>query len=267
MGIHVRSEDRPIRPPVVCILIAQLAEIGLPFNPQVAQTIIIVSLILGVMAFVSQTKSTFRFPSIGSTHRETPISLTELFRDRHLSGDLQKNIRHIRHKSRQPDPNTEKTNDIVRQLQRILPAEGYLTQRMAQLRSRVFQIRNGHVARLEETRTILQNAPTADKKRAAERLMARYQQMVGIDTRLERLETAVTENEKHIHDLTRQAQEYASKYNQKGLYDCLKQAERLQKHNSRIFKLITGTEKKLIHLAQTTANEVKRSETNQNSGK
>lgn len=251
-----------------CIFIAQLAEIGMPINQQTIQTIIMVTVILGVMAFLSsQSRHAFHFPSVNPTLKETPISLTELFRDRHLSNDLQQNIRHIRYKSRQPDPVTEETNDIVRQLQRILPAEGYLTQRMAQLRSRVFQIRNGHVSRLEETRKILQNASTNVKKKVSEQLIAKYQKMIGIDTRLERLETVVTKNEKRIRDLTRQAQEYARRFNYEGLYDCLKQAEQLQKHNSRIIRLITHTEYKLNHLAQTTANEVKQSETNKHPGK
>ncbi|OPY89832.1 MAG: hypothetical protein A4E72_00950 [Syntrophus sp. PtaU1.Bin208] len=249
-----------------CIFIAQIAEIGMPINQQTIQAIIMVTVILGVMAFISsQARQSFHFPPIVPIRREAPISLTELFRDRHLSNDLQQNIRHIRHKSRQPDPNMEETNDIVRQLQRMLPAEGYLTQRMAQLRSRVFQIRNGHVARLEETRKILENIPANAKKKASEQLIAKYQKMIGIDTRLERLETVVTENEKHIRNLTRQAQEYANRFNYEGLYDCLKQAEQLQKHNSRIIRLISHTENKLNHLAQTTANEVKQNEAKKSS--
>ncbi|HML74416.1 MAG TPA: hypothetical protein PKB02_07945 [Anaerohalosphaeraceae bacterium] len=242
-----------------CILVAQILEVMLPVNPQIMQTITIVSLILGVLAFVSHHHPSGKFPSIPALSQERPRDFTELFRDRHLSGNLTKNLRRIQKSIKHPSPDTD-SSGIVLQLQKMLPAEGYLTQRMAQLRARAFQIRNGHVARLEETQKAFKEAPVAVRKKAAERLMARYEQMVGIDTRLERLEGVVTANEKQIRQLTQNARDYARQDNYQGLHDCIQKATALQIHNTRIFKLITHTESKLLSLVQKTINEVKHHE-------
>jgi hypothetical protein len=91
-------------------------------------------------------------------------------------------------------------------------------------------------------------------------LAARYNQMVGIDTRLERLDKAVAENEKHIRELTEQARQYTARYDHRKLVETLKAAEKLQHHNSRLFKLIDHTERKLGALARTIAKEVKQYE-------
>ena len=114
---------------------------------------------------------------------------------------------------------------MLLQIKRMLPAQGYLTQRMAQLRSKAHQIRNGHIARLEETRHAFVKLQASAKKKAAAELAARYNQMVGIDARLERLDKAVAENEKRIRELTSQAQEYTVRNDYPRLLDTLKAAE------------------------------------------
>jgi ABC-type transporter Mla subunit MlaD len=131
---------------------------------------------------------------------------------------------------------------------------------MAQLRTKAHQVRNGHIAKLEETRHVFARLPTSAKKKAAADLAARYNQIIGTDTRLERLDKAVAENEKRIRDLTRQAQTHAAKYNHQKLYETIKAAEKLQHHNSKLFKIIEQTEHKLSAIANKVANEVKQIE-------
>lgn len=55
----------------------------------------------------------------------------------------------------------EQTDQILQQLRRTLPAEGFLTEKMAQLRTIAHQIRNGHIARLEETRQVCAKLPVS----------------------------------------------------------------------------------------------------------
>ena len=140
----------------------------------------------------------------------------------------------------------------------MLPAQGYLTERMAQLRAKAHQIRNDHIARLEETKAAFASLPTSAKKRASAELTAKYNQLIGIDTRLERLDKSVAENERRIKDLTQQAQAYTARHEHKKLTEALKAAERLQKHNTHLFRLIEETESKLIALAKNIAKEVNR---------
>jgi predicted nucleic acid-binding Zn-ribbon protein len=99
-----------------------------------------------------------------------------------------------------------------------------------------------------------------NQKKAAAELAARYNQMVGIDDRLERLDHAVTENEKRIRELTAKAQEYTAKYDYQQLCQALKAAEKLQHHNSKLIKTIERTEHKLSAIAKEVAKEVKQVE-------
>ena len=122
------------------------------------------------------------------------------------------------------------------------------------------KIRNGHIARLEETRQAFAKLPTSAKKRASGELASAYNQIVGIDTRLERLDKAVAENEKRIRELTVKAQEYAAKHNHRKLVETLKAAEKLQHHNSKLIKTIERTENKLSAIAKKIVKEVKQIE-------
>lgn len=67
-------------------------------------------------------------------------------------------------------------NDFLQQLKRMLPAEGFLTERIAQLRAKAHRIHRGHIARLEETRDIFARLPASVKKNAAATLTSRYTQ-------------------------------------------------------------------------------------------
>jgi len=128
---------------------------------------------------------------------------------------------------------------------------------MAQLRAKAHQIRNGHIARLGETRNVFANLPVSSKKKAAADMAASYNQLIGIDTRLERLDRSVAENEKRIKDLTGQAQGYTAGHEHQKLADCLKAAEKLQKHNSHLFKIIEHTENKVTQIAKKIAADAK----------
>ena len=99
--------------------------------------------------------------------------------------------------------------------------------------------------------------PVSEKKKASAELVARYNQLIRIDTRLERLDKAVAENERRIRELTTQAQKYTAKYDYQKLTDSLKAAEKLQHHNSKLFRIIDRTEGKLTAIAEKIAKETR----------
>ena len=173
-----------------------------------------------------------------------------------LSDMLGRRLHGIRQESALLYQHPEQAGDIVHQIKRTLPAEGWLTQRMAQLRKKSHQIRNGHVARLDETRKVFAKLPASAKKAASAELAAGYDQLVGIDRRLERLDRAAAVNEKRIRELTQEAQICAEKNNYRKLADLLKAAEKLQGHNSKIFAVIDRVEAKLTAIAEGVAKEV-----------
>ena len=82
-----------------------------------------------------------------------------------------------------------------------------------------------------------------------------HHKQLAVDTRLERLDEAVAETERRIVELTRQAQDYLAAHDYRKLHDVLQSAQKIQKHNSRLFKLIEGTEKQLATLALRIAKE------------
>jgi len=190
---------------------------------------------------------------------ETP-SQAQLYRDRHLSNDLTKGLRNLGRKAKESHGRPQDVQDIASQITKMLPAQGHLTERMAELRAKAHQVRNGHIARLEETRQAFANASTAAKKQAAAKLAANYGQLVDMDSRLEQLDKAVAETEIRIRQLTQAAMQQAKRYNHQGLFHTLKQAEKLQSHNSELFKVIERTEKPLSNLIHKVTKEVKQFE-------
>jgi len=242
-----------------CILITQVLQLNIPIESEIVQTITVVALIVGIIAFLSHTKSTsgFRLPQGSANLPKVRHNMADLYRDRHLSKKLSKNMRSLRKEADNLNEHPQDAANVSVQLKRMLPAEGYLTERMAQLRAKAHQIRNGHIARLEETKYAFSKLPVSAKKKAAADMAASYNQLIGTDTRLERLDKSVAENEKRIKDLTRQAQQYTSRHDNQKLVGCLKAAEKLQKHNSHLFKIIDRTENKLTAIAKKIAAEVK----------
>ena len=240
------------------ILISKVIGLDIPIDTEVIQSITVTALIIGIFAFLMHTTPhSVKFPSKSFKTPVTKPDMTRLFRDRHLSNDLSKKIKKVRKKAKTLNERPEDAGNIQLQIKRMLPAQGYLTERMAQLRAKAHQIRNGHIARLQETRSAFANQPTPAKKKASQELSAKYNQLIGIDTRLERLDKSVAENERRIKELTAQAQGYTAKYDYKKLTEALKAAEKLQKHNTHLIKLIEHTEKDLTHIAKEIAQEVK----------
>jgi hypothetical protein len=243
------------------IIIAQLLGMPIPIDAQIIQTIIVVALIFGLLVLMSHHHNLH--PRVQFTEPDLPNikhTMADLYRERHLSKKLDHGLRTLRKEAKTLHERPEEAADIATQIKRMLPAQGYLTERMAHLRAKAHQIRNGHIARLEETRNAFAKLPTSTKKKASAKLVASYNQMVGMDDRLERLDKAVAENEKRIRELTEKAREYTVKYNHRGLVEALKAAEKLQHHNSKLIKIITRTENKLSATAKRIAKEVKQVE-------
>lgn len=240
------------------ILIAGLLQFNVPVSPEILQTVMVVALVIGLMTlFAHRRQFGTRYRLTEPDLQDTRKTMAQMYRDRHLSGRLDNGLRKLRKEAKTLHEHPDQATDVSLQIKRMLPAQGYLTERMAQLRAKAHSIRNGHIARLEETRHVFAKLPVSAKKKAAAELAAGYNQSIGIDTRLERLDKAVAENEKRIRQLMQQAQRYTANYEHQKLTDCLKQAEKLQHHNSRLFKTIERTENKLIGIAKNVVREVK----------
>jgi hypothetical protein len=241
-----------------CILIAQMLQLNAPIKQEIIQTITVVALIVGLIAFLSHTRGpAIHLPRISTNLPDVRHDMTDLYRERHLSNQLSQKMKKLRRETNTLNERPKEAGNVLLQLKRMLPAEGYLTERMSQLRTKAHQIRNGHIARLEETKDVFSKLPVSEKKKASAELAAGYNQIVGIDTRLERLDSAVAENERRIRELTNQAQTYTANYDFRKLADALKAAQELQQHNSKLFKIIDRTENKLSAIVKKVTQEAK----------
>ena len=241
-----------------CILIAQVLGFKAPIDQEIIQTITVVALIIGLIAFLTHARSpSTHFPRVQASLPDIRHDMADLYRNRHLSDRLSRNMRNLRKETNTLNEHPQDAGNVLVQLKRMLPAQGYLTERMAQLRAKAHQIRNGHIARLEETKYVFSKLPVSKKKKASVELAARYNQLIGIDTRLERLDKSVAENEHRIRELTSQARQYTAMYDYHKLTNCLKAAEKLQHHNSHLFKIIDRTERKLTAIAKKIAKETR----------
>lgn len=241
---------------VVVILMASIFGMDWPWGPQVLQTIITVALIVGVMAFLMHYRgrqiSPARLAWANSRH-----DMSDLYRDEHLSRGITNRLDRLRRQAPILNENPQKTNELMIQLKRILPAEGSLTERMARLRRRAHQMQNGHIARLAETQSEFSRLPTEQKKKAAASLALRYNQIAGIDTRLERLDNLVAQNEQKIKALTKKAVRSTANHDDSKLQTILQMAEILQRHNTKLIRIIERTEQKLSLLCQKVVKEVR----------
>ena len=240
------------------LLVSRVLGMDWPLDAQALQTITVVAFVVGIMAFFFHTMK--HAPSYVPTKRlQRPAvkhDMRDLQQSHVLSDLLDRRLRGIRQEANILNQRPELSGDVVYQIKRTLPAEGTLTECMAKLRKKAHQVRNGHIARLKETRKVFAKLPVSAKKKAAADLTAGYNAIVGIDKRIERLDRAVAANEKRIRELTEQAEKCAREYDYRKLVSLLEAAEKLQRHNSKLFTIIDRTENKLTAVAEAVARDV-----------
>jgi hypothetical protein len=237
-----------------CLLIGWTLGLDRHFDRSIIQSLITVLLTAGVIAFLLHRHGAARgtVPAWSSA-ADLRHDMSDLYQDERVAHNLNHDLKHLkreaRHLAKHPDEDCREASDIMLQLRRILPAEGWLTQRMAGLRAKAELTRQGDIARVLQSEAQLAGMPAAARKRAGEQLARQYAAL-GLDGRLVRLDKAVAENELRIRNLTQQAQQNLQAGNYPALANVLEQASKLQKHNAHLFKLIKGTEARLIATAR-----------------
>lgn len=245
----------------VGLLLTWIMGLHRPIPDQVIQSCAAVVIIGGVIAFLIHYKRGGAAVPVligrgGKRQQSQPPVLREqaidLREGQAASEMLNRRFRELEERSRRLYEHPADAGDVMLQLRRMLPAEGWLTERLARVREKVYQVREGNVARIEELRRIFRNLPQEAKKKASEELVASYKEL-GLDVRMERLDRAVAANEKRIRDLTQKAQVLLAAHDYRRLHDLLKAAQKLQQHNSRLFRIMNRTEARLQAQARKVA--------------
>ena len=244
----------------VCILIAMIMGFDSPIDPQVIYSLMVVALIVGLLAFLLHQHGRVSHTAFPSTRARREIAEVrqdrdDLQRDRRIGEGLRRGIRRLMERSRNLGGRTEDASDVMVQIRRLLPAEGWLTEQLARLRRKAYYMREGHVARIKQLHRVLKKLPVKKKQLASWELSKRYQEL-HLDQRLERLDGAVAEFERRIKELTIRAQRTLANYEYQKVEGLLKEAEKLQSHNSKLLKQIEHTEKKITGITQQIAHKI-----------
>lgn len=227
------------------LLASKLLGLDWVLDPQIVHTAITVALVVGILAFLMHRS--WHTPTFARSITRLPDvrhDMRDLERGRRLSDHLGRRFRGLEQRTESLHEHPAEAGDVLLQLKRMLPAEGWLTERLARLREKAYRMRRGHVARIEEIRHDAAKLPVSAKRQLSEQLRQQYQE-VGLELRLERLDRAAAEVEKRIRDITKQAEKASAAYDFRKLHDLMKAGEKLQKHNTSLFKTIERTEKKL----------------------
>ena len=240
------------------LLVSKLIGVEWPVTPEVIQTIMIVALIMGLIAFLVPLKGPGLRPvyarAPGRDIAEVRHDMSDLYRDRQLGKRLRQGFRDLKQRTEFLPEHPTEAQEVMNTLQRMLPAEGWLTERLARLREKAHRVRKGHVARINEIQHIIRKLPLEVRKKASRELAARYEEL-HFDLRLERLDRAVAAYEKRIRDLTRLAESCLASHDYRRLQDALGQAEKLQTHNAQLLDTIERTEKQLLVAAEKAAKD------------
>jgi len=236
------------------ILVAWVLGFQWPVASEIIQAIAVVALTVGVLAFLLHshgiTKPGANFCPVTANNDQADIrhDMSNLYDDNKVGKRLEAGFGRLRQQAKSLAEHPKYATDMAEQIRRILPAEGWLTRRLAKLREHTHLIKKGHLHRIDELKDAIRKMPAAMKKNLKAQLHETIKEL-HIDKRLERLDKAVAENERRIRNLTIEAGQALGKQDYAHLDNILKDAERLQFHNDKLLKAIMRTEKKLFKAA------------------
>lgn len=237
---------------VVCVLAGGL--IGAPWSLHwgVVRYLAALTLLAGLVALIVHIVRQPTFLGLGPAPTEVARvrhDMSDLEQDRRVAEHLAQGLREVRSEADFIVSRPDVAGDFLIQLQRLLPEEGWLTQRLAALREKAHHLRTGHAHRIEELREFIDNLPPAAREKAAEELADRIAQL-HLDVRLERLDRAVAELEKRVRDLTAEAERATANQEYRKVPGLLDEAARLQAHNAKLLTLIERSEQRLLATAR-----------------
>lgn len=239
------------------IMVAWILGVDWPFPAEIVQTLATVGLVVGLIMFflhvhVRAPQGRFIPAAVAPEFREIRHNMRDLYDDDHVGQRIDGFLSGLRQRADAFVQHPEQAPNLLTQLKQVLPAEGWLTERMARLRERDHALRNGHLQRIDELRHLMDKLPSDARKRAADELSARYHEQK-LEKRIERLDGAVAEAERRVKQLTAEAEQAAARYDYRRFNELLEDAEKLQAHNQKIFKIIERSEGKLMKIARDLA--------------
>ena len=191
----------------ICLLIGWVLGLKWPVDALVIQTLILVSLIGGTVALLLHHNHNTQRPGMPLAASEIGAvrhDMSDLLQDRQVADRLSNDFDKVRKESQWLDRRPDTATQVMQQLERLLPKEGWLTERLSRLREKAYLMRQGHLAKIQGLRREMKDMPPEARKKVTQELVARYKQL-DLDMRMERLDAAVLASEKRIRELVAQA--------------------------------------------------------------
>ncbi len=188
---------------------------------------------------------------------EVRRDLSDVHADRLVGQRLQDGLHHTRTQTDDLLTHPERTATMLAQVRALLPAEGWLTERLARLRAHAHHVREGHLADLEQTKALCRKLPKEVRRVLGAQMTAAYGKIVGIETRIDRLDAAVADLERRVRQLTAAAEASMRQQQPEQAEHLLSEAEKTQRHATRLLKRIEHTEQKLMHVVDRIAKKMK----------
>jgi len=157
------------------LLIAWILGAQWPVASNIMQALVAVLLIGGIIAFLSHNRGLgnrltlpldVRPPRSGlgkglmraveSRPAEWRNEIADTRRERHVSRDLSRGFKRAEEKADLLHEHPEDSGDIMLQLRRMLPAEGWLTERLSGLRAKIQRLEQGQFDQVQEIQSELQ---------------------------------------------------------------------------------------------------------------
>ena len=239
------------------LLIGWLLGLEWPLDPRIIQTVAVVAIVVGLAGFQFHRRTVAHYdPGPRREVRYLRRDRRDLADDRHQADRLRNQSWELRREADWIGAKPELAGYVKLQLQRMLPEQGRLTQRLAVLRRHAYLMRAGHAAKIRHLQGVFNKTPPAARSQIAAKLRSEYAAL-HLDERLERLDRSVAEVEKRIRKLTQEAESALSGQQYRKVPDLLDEASKLADHNVRLLNLIEQTEQRLLVRARKAAKQVK----------
>lgn len=229
--------------------------LGELLDERIVHALVPLILLSGMAAFLLHRSRPLR-RSYATVPVRVRHDMSDLYQDRLVADRIRSGLRRVRNNAALLTQRPDGAGDVMLQLRRLLPAEGWLTQRMAGLRAKARQIRKGQAVRIEQIRGRLSGLSGRKRRKLASELTARYKELK-LDARIERLEKAVAENERRVGELTRKAAALVEARDYRNVPDVLEAAVKLQDHNAKLLRAMARTEARLMQEAESAAKKLK----------
>jgi len=233
----------------VALLVGSVVGGPWPVESGPVATVGMIILLVGVLALVTHRRLALTALPPQTEVTQARCDLRDLEQDRRVAEHLGSELRQLRTEADFLITRPDVAGDFRTQLHRLLPEQGWLTERLARLRASTHHARAGHLARIRELRGLIDGLPPEARAQAAQELAARYAEL-RLDARLERLDRAVAEVERRIRDLTARAESCVANHDYPQVERLLDEAARLQEHNTKLIRLIERTEQRLLDTAR-----------------